>query len=93
MRQQKTGGAVVAFEVKGGREEAWKLIDATRMLSITANLGATKTTITHPATTTHGRISQEARDASGIRDSLIRLAIGLESVEDMKRDLCRWLES
>ncbi len=93
MRQQKTGGAVVAFEVKGGREEAWKLIDATRMLSITANLGDTKTTITHPATTTHGRISQEARDASGIRDSLIRLAIGLESVNDMKRDLCRWLAS
>lgn len=91
MRQQKTGGAVVAFEVKGGREEAWKLIDSTRMLSITANLGDTKTTITHPATTTHGRISQEARDASGIRDSLIRLAIGLESVDDMKRDLCRWL--
>ncbi|MBT9516407.1 MAG: O-succinylhomoserine sulfhydrylase [Methyloversatilis discipulorum] len=91
MRQQKSGGAVVAFEVKGGREEAWKLIDSTRMLSITANLGDTKTTITHPATTTHGRISQEARDASGIRDSLIRLAIGLESVEDMKRDLCRWL--
>jgi len=91
MRQQKTGGAVVAFEVKGDREEAWKLIDSTRMLSITANLGDTKTTITHPATTTHGRISQEARDASGIRDSLIRLAIGLESVDDMKRDLCRWL--
>ncbi|MBL8468697.1 O-succinylhomoserine sulfhydrylase [Methyloversatilis discipulorum] len=93
MRQQKSGGAVVAFEVKGGREEAWKLIDATRMLSITANLGDTKTTITHPATTTHGRISQEARDASGIRDSLIRLAIGLESVEDMKRDLTRWLQA
>ena len=93
MRQQKSGGAVVAFEVKGGRDEAWKLIDATRMLSITANLGDTKTTITHPATTTHGRISQDARDASGIRDSLIRLAIGLESVEDMKRDLTRWLQA
>ena len=91
MRQQKTGGAVVAFEVKGGRDEAWKLIDSTRMLSITANLGDTKTTITHPATTTHGRISQEARDASGIRDNLIRLAIGLESVADMQRDLSRWL--
>ncbi|WP_026224351.1 O-succinylhomoserine sulfhydrylase [Methyloversatilis thermotolerans] len=90
MRQQKSGAAVVAFEVKGGRDEAWRLIDATRMLSITANLGDTKTTITHPATTTHGRISQEARDASGIRDSLIRLAVGLESVEDMKRDLARW---
>jgi O-succinylhomoserine sulfhydrylase len=91
MRQQKSGGAVVAFEVKGGRDEAWKLIDSTRMLSITANLGDTKTTITHPATTTHGRISQQARDASGIRDSLIRLAIGLESVADMQRDLSRWL--
>ncbi|WP_439537687.1 O-succinylhomoserine sulfhydrylase [Methyloversatilis sp.] len=91
MRQQRSGAAVVAFEVKGGREEAWKLIDSTRMLSITANLGDTKTTITHPATTTHGRISQEARDASGIRDSLIRLAIGLESVADMQRDLSRWL--
>ncbi|MCQ9379213.1 O-succinylhomoserine sulfhydrylase [Methyloversatilis sp. XJ19-49] len=91
MRQQKSGAAVVAFEVKGGRDEAWKLIDSTRMLSITANLGDTKTTITHPATTTHGRISQEARDASGIKDSLIRLAIGLESVADMQRDLTRWL--
>lgn len=91
MRQQKSGAAVVAFEVKGGRDEAWKLIDSTRMLSITANLGDTKTTITHPATTTHGRISQAARDASGIRDSLIRLAIGLESVADMQRDLSRWL--
>jgi O-succinylhomoserine sulfhydrylase len=91
MRQQKSGAAVVAFEVKGGRDEAWKLIDSTRMLSITANLGDTKTTITHPATTTHGRISQEARDASGIKDSLIRLAIGLESVADMQRDLSRWL--
>jgi len=91
MRQQKSGAAVVAFEVKGGRDEAWRLIDSTRMLSITANLGDTKTTITHPATTTHGRISQEARDASGIKDSLIRLAIGLESVADMQRDLSRWL--
>ncbi|AOF80756.1 O-succinylhomoserine sulfhydrylase [Methyloversatilis sp. RAC08] len=91
MRQQKSGAAVVAFEVQGGRDEAWALIDSTRMLSITANLGDTKTTITHPATTTHGRISQEARDASGIKDSLIRLAIGLESVDDMKRDLSRWL--
>jgi O-succinylhomoserine sulfhydrylase len=91
MRQQKSGAAVVAFEVKGRRDEAWKLIDSTRMLSITANLGDTKTTITHPATTTHGRISQDARDASGIRDSLIRLAVGLESVADMQRDLSRWL--
>lgn len=90
-RQQKTGGAVVAFDVKGGREGAWKVVDNTRMVSITANLGDTKTTITHPATTTHGRISQEARDAAGIRDGLLRMAIGLESVDDIKADLARGL--
>ncbi|MFA9438063.1 O-succinylhomoserine sulfhydrylase [Uliginosibacterium sp. sgz301328] len=90
-RQQKTGGAVVAFEVKGGREGAWKVVDNARMVSITANLGDTKTTITHPATTTHGRISQESRDAAGIRDGLLRMAIGLESVEDIKADLARGL--
>ncbi|MGC3965226.1 MAG: O-succinylhomoserine sulfhydrylase [Rhodocyclaceae bacterium] len=90
-RQQKTGGAVVAFDVKGGREGAWKVVDNTRMVSITANLGDTKTTITHPATTTHGRISQEARDAAGIRDGLLRMAIGLESVNDIKADLARGL--
>ncbi|MFT4174892.1 MAG: O-succinylhomoserine sulfhydrylase [Rhodocyclaceae bacterium] len=91
LRQQKTGGAVVSFEVKGGKDAAWRVVDATRMVSITANLGDTKTTITHPATTTHGRISQEARDAAGIRDGLLRMAIGLESVEDIKADLARGL--
>jgi O-succinylhomoserine sulfhydrylase len=64
-RQQSSGGAIVSFEVNGGREEAWKVVDATRIVSITANLGDTKTTLTHPASTTHGRISPEAREASG----------------------------
>ncbi|MCE1170688.1 MAG: O-succinylhomoserine sulfhydrylase [Zoogloea sp.] len=91
LSQQRSGGAIVSFEVKGGREEAWKLVDSTRVMSITANLGDTKTTITHPATTTHGRISPEAREASGIRESLLRIAVGLESVEDLKADLARGL--
>jgi O-succinylhomoserine sulfhydrylase len=91
MRQQKAGGAIVSFEVKGGREEAWRLVDATRLISITANLGDTKSTITHPASTTHGRISAEARAASGIRDCLLRLAVGLESVADLQADLARGL--
>ncbi|HEX5127120.1 MAG TPA: O-succinylhomoserine sulfhydrylase, partial [Rhodocyclaceae bacterium] len=78
-RQQKTGGAIVSFEVKGDRAEAWKVVDATRMISITANLGDTKTTITHPATTTHGRVAPEVREAAGIRENLLRIAVGLES--------------
>jgi O-succinylhomoserine sulfhydrylase len=86
-RQQKAGGAVLSFELKGGREAAWRLIDATRLASITANLGDVKTTITHPASTTHGRLSPEARAAAGIGDGLVRLAVGLESVEDLKADL------
>lgn len=86
-RQQKAGGAVLSFELKGGRAAAWRLIDATRLVSITANLGDVKTTITHPATTTHGRLSPEARAAAGIGDGLVRLAVGLESVEDLKADL------
>jgi O-succinylhomoserine sulfhydrylase len=77
--------------VRGGREEAWTVVDATRVVSITANLGDTKTTLTHPASTTHGRISPEAREASGIRESLLRIAVGLESVEDLKADLARGL--
>lgn len=93
MKQQKSGGAVLAFEVKssngGGKDAAWKVIDNTRMLSITANLGDTKSTITHPATTTHGRISPEARAASGIGDGLLRVAVGLESVDDIEADLLR----
>lgn len=90
-RQQKSGGAIVSFDVKGGREAAWRVVDSTRLLSITANLGDTKSTITHPATTTHGRISAEARAAAGIGDGLLRIAVGLESVEDLKRDLARGL--
>jgi O-succinylhomoserine sulfhydrylase len=87
MKQQKSGGAIVSFDVKGGQEAAWRLIDATRMISITANLGDAKSTITHPATTTHSRVSPEARAASGISDGLVRIAVGLEHVEDLKRDL------
>ncbi|GMV56168.1 MAG: O-succinylhomoserine sulfhydrylase [Betaproteobacteria bacterium] len=86
-RQQSAGGAIVSFEVRGGREAAWKLIDATRLLSITANLGDTKSTITHPASTTHGRISPEARAAAGISEGLLRVAVGLESIVDIERDL------
>ncbi|MCO6426541.1 O-succinylhomoserine sulfhydrylase [Nitrosomonas communis] len=89
--QQKTGGGIVTFEVKGGKEAAWRVVDNTRMISITANLGDAKSTITHPATTTHGRISQEARDAAGISDGLLRIAIGLESPQDIKADLARGL--
>ncbi|MHB1300261.1 MAG: O-succinylhomoserine sulfhydrylase [Burkholderiales bacterium] len=87
LMQQRTGGAIVSFEVEGGRDAAWKIVDSTRMISITANLGDTKTTITHPATTTHGRISPEAREAAGIGEGLLRLAVGLESVEDIIKDL------
>jgi O-succinylhomoserine sulfhydrylase len=90
-RQQRTGGAVVSFEVKGGREAAWKLIDATRLVSITGNLGDVKTTITHPATTTHGRISAEARAAAGITEGLVRVAVGLEALADLQADLGRGL--
>ena len=90
-RQQRTAGAVVAFEVKGGREAAWKVIDSTRLISITGNLGDVKTTITHPATTTHGRISAAARAAAGITEGLLRVAVGLEAVADLKADLERGL--
>lgn len=90
-RQQKAFGAVVSFEVKGGKDGAWRFIDATRLISITANLGDTKTTITHPGTTSHGRLSAQEREAAGIRDSLIRVAVGLEDVADLKADLARGL--
>ena len=86
-RQQKAGGAVLSFEVKGGREAAWRLIDSTKLISITANLGDVKSTITHPATTTHGRLSPEARAAAGITEGLVRLAVGLEAVVDLQADL------
>jgi O-succinylhomoserine sulfhydrylase len=91
MRQQSTGGGIVAFEVKGGREEAWRVIDACKLLSITANLGDVKTTLTHPASTTHGRISPEARAESGITEGLLRIAVGLEAVDDIEADLLRGL--
>ncbi len=90
-RQQKAYGAVVSFEVKEGKEGAWRFIDATRLISITANLGDSKTTITHPASTTHGRLSPEERAKAGIRDSLVRVAVGLEDIEDLKADLGRGL--
>lgn len=93
MRQQKSGGGIVSFEVKGGKDAAWRVVDHTRLLSITANLGDTKTTITHPASTTHGRISPEARAAAGIGDGLLRVAVGLENIEDIKADLERGLRA
>jgi O-succinylhomoserine sulfhydrylase len=93
--QQKAGGAVLSFEVKGGPEgakaAAWRVIDSTRLISITANLGDVKSTITHPGTTTHGRLSPEARAAAGITDGLVRLAVGLEAVADLRADLERGL--
>jgi O-succinylhomoserine sulfhydrylase len=90
-RQQRAAGAVLSFEVKGGRAAAWRVIDAARLVSITANLGDVKTTLIHPATTTHGRISQEARDAAGIGDGLLRIAVGLEALADLQADLERGL--
>jgi O-succinylhomoserine sulfhydrylase len=90
-RQQSHFGGVVSFELKDGKEHAWKLIDATEMLSITANLGDVKTTITHPATTTHGRLTPEARSAAGIKDGLVRISVGLENIEDIKKDLLKGL--
>jgi O-succinylhomoserine sulfhydrylase len=87
--QQSGFGGLLSFELNGGKEEGWRLIDATRLLSITANLGDTKSTITHPATTTHGRLSAEQRAESGISDGLIRVAVGLEDIEDIKADLLR----
>jgi O-succinylhomoserine sulfhydrylase len=92
-RQQSGFGGIVAFEVKGGRPAAWKLIDSVKMISITANLGDTRTTITHPASTTHARITAEARQLAGINESLVRVAVGLEDVEDIIADLARGLEA
>lgn len=91
-RQQKTGGGIVSFDLKGGKDAAWKLIDSTQLLSITANLGDAKSTITHPATTTHSRITAEERAAAGISDGLVRIAVGLEHVDDIKADLLRGLK-
>ncbi len=93
LSQQRGFGGVVSFVVKGGREDAWRVIDATQMLSITANLGDVKTTITHPATTTHGRVSDEIKHQVGITEGLIRVAVGLENIEDIVTDLSRGLDA
>jgi len=85
--QQSDFGGLLSFEVKGGQEAAWRVMDSTKIMSITANLGDTKTTITHPASTTHGRLTPEQRAASGISDGLVRISVGLEEIEDLKADL------
>ncbi len=92
MRQQSSGAGIVSFEVKAKpgqteQEAAWAVIDATKMISITANLGDVKSTITHPATTTHSRVTAEDRAIAGIRDNLVRIAVGLEHIDDLKADL------
>ena len=92
-RQQRAFGGIVSFEVRGGRPEAWSVIDATRWLSITANLGDAKTTLTHPASTTHGRITAQERAAAGITEALIRVSVGLEDVADVRADLARGLDA
>lgn len=92
-RQQSGFGGIVSFIVKGGQEAAWQVVDATQMLSITANLGDAKTTITHPATTTHGRLSPEQKAQAGIAAGLLRVSVGLESVRDIQRDLARGLDA
>ncbi len=90
-KQQRAFGGVLSFRVKGGQSEAWQVIDSTQILSLTANLGDAKSTIVHPATTTHGRLSPEQRHEAGITDNLIRLAVGLEDVNDIQQDLQRGL--
>ena len=89
--QQSGYGGILSFELEGGKEQAWKVVDGTRVISITANLGDTKSTITHPATTTHGRLTPEQRQDAGIADGLLRISVGLEEVEDLKHDLARGL--
>ncbi len=91
-RQQSAGGGIVSFVVKGGREAAWRVVDACRLISITANLGDAKSTITHPASTTHGRLSPAARVAAGVEEGLLRVAVGLESLRDLEADLARGLD-
>jgi len=92
-RQQTGFGAVLGFEVHGGQAEAWQVIDATRLISITGNLGDVKSTITHPASTTHGRLSDEQKQAAGITPGLLRVSVGLESFDDIQRDLARGLDA
>jgi O-succinylhomoserine sulfhydrylase len=90
-RQQSGFGGIIAFEVTGGREAAWRFVDATRLMSITANLGDVKTTLTHPATTTHGRITLAEREQAGITEGLLRISVGLEDLRDLQADLQRGL--
>ena len=93
-KQQQSGfGGMVSFTLKGGREQAWRFIDSTRMISITANLGDVKTTITHPATTTHGRLAPEDKAKAGITENLIRLSVGIEAIDDLKTDLARGFQA
>lgn len=92
-RQQSGFGGIIAFEVAGERDAAWRFIDATRLLSITANLGDVKSTITHPATTTHGRITPAERERAGISESLLRISVGLEDLRDLRADLQRGLDA
>ena len=90
-RQQSAFGGVLSFTVRGGRQQAWNVIDGVRIMSLTANLGDAKTTIVHPATTTHGRLTPQDRAQAGITDNLIRVAVGLEHVDDLRADLARAL--
>ncbi|MDG5499095.1 O-succinylhomoserine sulfhydrylase [Marinobacter sp. BGYM27] len=92
-KQQSGFGGVLAFQVRGGREAAWSVIDATQIISITANLGDVKTTITHPETTTHGRLSPEDKVSAGITENLIRVSVGIEAIDDLKADLARGLDA
>ncbi len=93
VNQQRDFGGILGFETRGGQADAWRVVDATRMLSITANLGDVKSTITHPATTTHGRLTPEQRADAGISDGLIRIAVGLEDIADIRADLARGLDA
>jgi O-succinylhomoserine sulfhydrylase len=88
-RQQRLPGAILSFDLHGGQKAAWAFVDALRLLSLTANLGDAKTTITHPASTTHSRVSPEARAAAGVGDGLLRISVGLEHVDDLREDMER----
>ena len=84
---------MLSFRVRGGREEAWRFIDGTRFISLTGNLGDAKSTIVHPATTTHGRLTDEERARAGVTENLVRISVGLEHLDDLKRDLMRGFEA
>jgi len=85
-RQQSHFGGVLSFELEGGRDAAWRFINRTELMSLTANLGDVKTTLVHPATTTHGRLSEQQRNEAGITEGLIRIAVGLEHIDDLRKD-------